>query len=119
MNRRCMAAAIMLTIVTTNAAAMQLSTPRYDVHIDNRCEEGTVVCDDVHYHGIRRSNGQQIRLQGRTWHAPCADGVTPCRFLGYVFRNGPISYVVSDDGLLTVSDGDGRILLQERGEWQD
>jgi hypothetical protein len=56
-------------------------------------------------------------LQGRTLNSLCADGVTPCRFIGYEFRNGPFRYVVYDSGSLRVTRGD-KVLVDEPGEWQ-
>jgi hypothetical protein len=47
----------------------------------------------------------------------CADGQTPCRFLGYRFANGNEIYEVSEEGWLTVTQA-GKVLLQEQGEWQ-
>lgn len=101
------------------APAAQLVTKGYDIHIDSQCAEGEVTCERVSYHGVNRSSGQSIRLTGTTRHAPCADGVTPCRFLGYEFRNGDVSYVVAADGTLTVTDGSGQTLLHEQGTWLD
>lgn len=47
----------------------------------------------------------------------CADGVTPCRFLGYQFDNGRYRYFISDAGELVVSKGD-KVLSTESGEWR-
>ena len=54
---------------------------------------------------------------GKTLHVTCADGVTPCRFIGYEFRRGAYLYMVWEDGRLEVSRS-GTILLTEQGEWQ-
>ena len=64
-------------------------------------------------------DGAQIRLRGETVHLPCSDGVSPCRFVGYRFRNGDVRYFVGVDGWLRVTDGRGRILLNEQGVWAD
>lgn len=103
----------------TSVFATQLATPGYDIQIENHCSEGEVTCDRVSYHGVSRASGRSIRLTGTTRHAPCADGVTPCRFLGYEFRNGGVTYFVTADGTLTVTDANGRVLLHERGSWRD
>jgi len=97
--------------------AQTLVTPGFRVTVEVRCAEGNVSCDDVRYVGTSRKSGKSIRLAGKTSHAPCADGVTPCRFLGYVFRNGRVVYFVSDDGRLRVTEGE-KVLVDERGEWQ-
>jgi hypothetical protein len=60
---------------------------------------------------------QVLSLMGRTAHTTCADRVTPCRFLGYVFRNGPYSYFVTQAGELVVSKGD-KALIEESGTWR-
>lgn len=46
-----------------------------------------------------------------------ADGVSPCRFLGYDFKHRQLSYFVSDDGLLRVTRG-SKTLAEEAGQWQ-
>ena len=93
------------------------ATPRYHVSITHNCAEGVVVCDDVTYLGSNKKTGASIELRGSTKHAPCNDGVTPCRFLGYSFDNDGTTYFVSEEGNLVVTDPQGRILLQEQGSW--
>lgn len=94
-----------------------LDTPGFIVRIEVRCPEGHVTCDDVAYRGESRRSGRAIFLKGRTLHTTCADGVTPCRFLGYRFRNGAHTYFVSDAGELVVTRG-GKVIVRERGEWR-
>jgi hypothetical protein len=50
-------------------------------------------------------------------HTRCADGVSPCRFLGYVFVDGTTTYTVWANGTLSVKQG-RTVLLQEQGAWQ-
>lgn len=57
-------------------------------------------------------------LTGGTWHTACADG-SPCRFLGYRFQDGNVSYRVHQSGLLEVVRGRDEVLLSEQGEWQE
>lgn len=95
-----------------------LDTPRYEVRIDVQCDEGSVSCDRVHYRGLSRQSGKALSLRGSTAHTTCADGVTPCRFLGYEFTNGATRYFVSDEGELVVSRGE-RVLVQEVGTWRE
>jgi len=99
------------------AHADTLTTPSFTVEITVNCEEGSVTCDDVAYVGTSKKTGKSIKLHGRTKHTTCADGVTPCRFLGYEFRNGKIYYHVLEDGTLLVVQGK-KTLLSEKGEWQ-
>lgn len=99
------------------AQADTLTTASFSVQIRVNCAEGNVVCDDVRYEGTNRRSGQSLVLQGKTLNSLCADGVTPCRFIGYEFRNGPFRYVVYDSGSLRVTRGD-KVLVDEPGEWQ-
>jgi hypothetical protein len=94
-----------------------LLTPGFRVVVNRRCPEGAVVCDRVSYLGVDRQSGASLRLMGKTHHATCADGATPCRFLGYEFRHGAYLYMVGGDGRLEVSRS-GTILLTEQGQWQ-
>lgn len=109
--------AITLLLGMSLARAGTLTTPSFVVKVTVNCAEGNVTCDDVTYVGTSRKTGKSIKLRGKTMHTLCADGVTPCRFLGYEFRNGKIDYQVTEDGQLTVTQGK-KTLLSEKGEWQ-
>lgn len=98
-------------------AAERLLTDAYDVTIVVRCEEGVVACKNVQYTGVHRKSGKSIKLSGEAIHTRCADGVTPCRFLGYMFKNGDTVYMVTENGNLSVEQG-GKVVLQEQGTWQ-
>ena len=95
-----------------------LLTPGFRIVVERHCPEGSVTCDRVSYLGEDRQTGASIRLTGSTSHSVCADGVTPCRFLGYRFQNGNTTYVVDEEGSLRVLQGD-KLLLEEQGEWQN
>lgn len=110
-------AGLMLVVSASAYAAEVLTTPNFVVTITRNCAEGFVTCDDVSYRGVAKKTGKAITLKGRTMHTTCADGVTPCRFLGYVFRNGDISYRVWESGQLEVLQGRDKVLLEEKGEW--
>ena len=109
---------ITLAFCSLANAADTLTTENYVVTISQNCEEGNVTCDDVTYHGVSKKTGKAITLKGTTIHTKCADGETPCRFLGYEFKNGDITYVVLESGLLQVIKGKSKILLEEKGEWK-
>jgi len=94
-----------------------LTTPSYVIEIQVHCEEGVVVCDDVAYRGVSRKTGMRINLHGKTLHSWCADGVTPCQFIGYEFRNKDVYYQVEDEGHLIVMRGK-QILVDEKGDWK-
>ncbi len=99
------------------ARADTLTTASFSVQITVNCAEGDGVCDDVSYRGVNRRSGKSLVLRGKTMHSLCADGVTPCRFLGYEFRKGPFQYVVYENGGLLVTRGK-KVLVEESGEWQ-
>ncbi len=97
--------------------AQQLDTPNYTVEIQQLCPEGEVQCQNVVYKGTSKVSGASLELKGSAWHSLCADGVTPCRFLGYQFNNGRIRYLVHESGLLQVIGSSGKVLLEEQGVW--
>jgi hypothetical protein len=103
--------------VCLEAGARALNTKSFRVKITANCEEGVVVCDNVSYLGTNRQTGQSIQLRGKTIHSICADGITPCRFLGYEFRNGQYRYYVAEEGILTVYQGQQSIVSEE-GVWE-
>lgn len=108
----------LLLIASASAfAAETLTTPNFVITITRHCAEGHVSCDEVTYRGVAKKSGKAITLKGGTMHTTCADGVTPCRFLGYRFRNGDITYLVWESGVLEVRQGKDKPLLEERGVW--
>jgi len=114
--KACLAA--LLTLFSLSGFAQRLVTDSFDIEIDVRCEEGVVACDKVRYTSVNRRNGKSITLRGKDLHTRCADGVTPCRFLGYVFRNGKTTYTVWENGTLSIKQG-SKVLLEEQGTWRD
>jgi hypothetical protein len=99
------------------ARTQVLDTPGYTVRIEIRCPEGEVSCADVGYRGESKRSRRSLALAGRSVHATCADGVTPCRFLGWQFANGGYTYFVGTDGRLVVRNGD-RVLVDQAGTWR-
>lgn len=100
------------------ASAADLETKNYLVHIESACAEGDVSCNQMTYTGKSKISGNAITLSGGSWHTTCADGVTPCRFLGYRFANGNVTYYVHQDGLLEVIRNQDEVLVREQGQWQ-
>ena len=94
-----------------------LDTPSFTIRIEVRCPEGEVTCRNVIYRGENKRTKKTLQLRGRTVHSLCADRVTPCRFLGYAFRNGRFTYFVSERGELVVQNGP-RVVVQQSGTWQ-
>jgi hypothetical protein len=117
MKRAMLALGFLVAAMAPACALETLDTPSFTITVDVRCEEGNVTCDDVRYVGTSKKTGKAIRLTGRTRHTTCADGVTPCRFLGYEFKNGATVYFLSDGGELVV-ERRGKTLLREQGEWK-
>ena len=107
----------LLLVLSAFTSAQQLDTPNYKVEIQQLCPEGEVQCQQVLYKGTSKVSGASIELKGTAWHSLCADGVTPCRFLGYQFKNGRIRYLVHESGLLQVMGSSGKVLLEEQGVW--
>ncbi|MDF3127357.1 hypothetical protein [Rheinheimera sp. 1928-s] len=107
----------LLLLASAFTFAQQLDTPNYTVEIQQLCPEGEVQCQNVLYKGTSKVSGASIELKGKAWHSLCADGVTPCRFLGYQFNNGRIRYLVHDSGLLQVIGSSGKVVLEEQGVW--
>ena len=110
--------ALLLLITSVSVLAEELETPSYNVTIQSNCAEGEVSCDDVSYTGVNKKSGKAITLKGSTWHTLCADGVTPCRFLGYKFKNGDVTYTVSEEGVLEVVKKGNKVLFSEQGNWR-
>ncbi|MEH6565655.1 MAG: hypothetical protein V7756_10070 [Halopseudomonas sp.] len=94
-----------------------LITPSFELSLDSRCAEGEVSCNDYTLQGLERENGRPFMLQGRSMHTTCADGVTPCRFLGYRFDQSSRSFLITEDGLLNIYHGDN-LILHEQGRWE-
>lgn len=97
--------------------AQVLDTAGFTVRIEVQCEEGEVTCDKVTYRSESKRTNKKLVLLGRTAHRLCEDKLTPCRFLGYVFKAGKYTYFVSEAGELLVQHGD-KVIVQEVGQWQ-
>lgn len=99
------------------AYAEVLNTPSYVISIERNCAEGYVTCDDVTYIGESKKSTNRITLKGKTIHTTCADGITPCKFLGYFFKNGNVTYRVLESGKLQVIQGKNKVIIEEQGTW--
>jgi hypothetical protein len=106
-----------LLVLSQAALADTLRTKDFRVTITNNCPEGEVACNNVNYHGVNVNTGASVQLLGRTLHTSCADGVTPCRFVGYEFSNGNYRYLVTEEGSLQVYQN-GKLVLNQRGNWE-
>jgi L-ascorbate metabolism protein UlaG (beta-lactamase superfamily) len=107
--------ALLWTVSCYSQSSQVLVTPSFVVTIIDPNEEGVVSADNITYVGVNRKSGDTIKIQGRTLHTVSADG-TPGRFIGYLFKNKNVSYLVAFEGELTVTSGD-KTVLKESGEW--
>jgi hypothetical protein len=105
-----------ILLLAEGVLAETLKTKSFNVTITRNCLEESVTCNNVTYVGRDLITGKSIRLKGRTMHRLCADRVTPCRFLGYEFRNRNYRYLVTTEGTLQVYQGT-KILVNEEGTW--
>lgn len=105
------------TCLPAHAQAQRLRTQNFQVTVTRNCANDGPICDDVSYVGTNLNSGDMVRLNGTTVHTICADGITPCRFVGYQFRNGQYRYLVTHEGTLEVYRG-RELLLQEQGTWE-
>lgn len=111
-------AAIAALFAANTLHAETLETQSFVIGIETKCAEGNVSCDDVTYTSKNKKSGKRIVLRGKTMHTLCKDGVTPCRFLGWEFRNGSTKYRVTEAGELSVLKDD-KVLLNEKGQWRE
>lgn len=84
-------------------ASTVLVTPEYRLEFTLNCAEGNVTCDDVEL-VIYNNLDQTIKdtAKGKTRHTTCADGLSPCRFIGYTFISGAATYEIHEDGKFEV-----------------
>ena len=108
---------LLLAFLPALTFAGTLTTKNHIVTVTQLCPEGYVSCDNVKYVGLSKKSGNSIELNGRTLHTSCADGITPCRFLGYEFKNDNITYRVLEIGILQVIQDGSEVLFEERGSW--
>ena len=94
-----------------------LVTKSFQVTITRSGEEGVVEDNAVTCHAVSKKPNVNVTLKGSTWHTHSPDG-TPSRFLGYIFRNGDVTYQVLEEGHLTAIRGDKEVLVDEDGKWQ-
>ncbi|MGB3511783.1 MAG: hypothetical protein WBA93_21620 [Microcoleaceae cyanobacterium] len=104
-------------LLSSTALAETLITKNFKITISSNCQEGEVTCNNIYYQGVNLNTGESIQLVGKTLHATCADGITPCQFIGYEFRNGSYRYIVTEDGFLLVYQA-RKLLLEESGTWE-
>ena len=113
---------VTLLLGATQIKAEILTTTNYIITITHNCDEGEVGCDDVTYVGVNRKSKKTISLKGADLMHYCPSdlgdgpGKTPCRHIGYEFKNDKVNYFVGDEGNLEVTRG-AKVLLREKGVW--
>ncbi|MCB1889466.1 MAG: hypothetical protein KDH20_17795 [Rhodocyclaceae bacterium] len=115
--RRCVAA--VLLALTLPAQGARFVSQTWQIELRPRCPEGEVSCEIVAVLATDRSSGRVYRTTGRTVHATCAAGVSPCRFLGHAFALGDRDYLLLESGDLVTRDALGNALETSRGAWFD
>jgi len=88
------------------------STPTYELSIERSCAEGMISCDNVHMTLNNKNTKESISIIGSTVHTTCADGVTPCRFLGYKFQKDDLIYIITNQHL-TIQKSKKEIVSEE------
>lgn len=109
---------LMVFLYSSFCSSQVLETEHFIVTININCDS-EMLCDDVLYIGKSKISDNEIHLKGSTVHTMCSDGVTPCTFKGYLFKNGNIEYFISVFGDLIVTDNKGKTLVEESGELVD
>ena len=96
----------------------RLETPGYSITIVTRCEEPSLLCNNVTYTGVSKKTNRAITLRGSKAVRWCSGGQAPCEALGYQFTSGSYFYEVRLDGRLIVSNfKTGEVLVEEVGKW--
>lgn len=68
---------------------LKINTDKFNIRIEDNCEEGNVSCEDISYSAIRLSDGSRIDLKGGTKNRPKSYS-----FYGYEFKNNSYTYVL-------------------------
>ena len=81
------------------------SSKTYEFSIERRCQEGWVSCDNVLLESRNKKTGENLRIIGSTHHSTCADGISPCRFIGYIFKKDDLKIVIDDQNIVLIRNG--------------
>ncbi|MGK3115384.1 hypothetical protein [Candidatus Pantoea formicae] len=89
------------------------STKGFTITLVNNCGDFYASCGKANYYGMKKDNGNQISLSGKT-----IDSKTTVKAKGMAFENGDVNYIVTFDPLkLKVMQGN-KVLLEQSGEWE-
>lgn len=106
-----------LLLVFADGKTAQLETDSLLLTVDVHCAEGDVTCDKVTMQAVHKETGASLILNGETLHSRCADGITPCRFIGYHFGHHDLVYQLTEQGMFSVLSG-STVVFEETGTWQ-
>ncbi len=109
-------AGLMMLMFVPVASASYLVTDSYVLAIKKKCGEGHVTCDRALLVMKSKSSGNTLLMRGQTLHRMCADGITPCQFVGFRFQHAGVTYTVFEPGTLMITQAN-ETLLEERGRW--
>ncbi|MEX2516534.1 MAG: hypothetical protein WD572_06430 [Gammaproteobacteria bacterium] len=107
---------ISLLLVVADGTTAQLETDSLLLTVDVHCAEGNVICASVTLQAIHKGTGASLILNGETLHTRCADGITPCRFIGYHFGHHDLVYQLTEQGVFSVLSGSDTV-FEEAGTW--
>lgn len=106
---------------TSGRALGTLNTADYEVTLVSHCAEGEVTCARIVGQLLDHESDQTVALNGSTLHRLCADGQTPCRFLGYELTGEEYEYRILENGQLTIKRCDElgcEAIYNARGSWR-
>lgn len=118
MTKAALLAMAALCFTANFAGAQTLTTESYQVDVTSLCPEGEVACQQMSFALTVKESGDIQHYDGRTLYRLCADGETPCQFIGYRFRDGKRQYTLFDNGALEINCGAGLEIVREQGQWQ-
>ena len=96
--------AIPIAAIQTEAKEMY-SSKTYEFSIQRRCHEGWISCDNVLLEARNKKTGESLSVIGSTYHSRCADGISPCRFIGYIFKKNGLKIIIDYQNLVFTRNG--------------
>ena len=111
------AASIPWGVLQADDVVKNVETKTYDISIQDHCPEDEYGCKNITLVAINRISKNKIMATGKALFNPCKDEITPCHFLGYVFRNKNMVYFVSANGSFSIKENNKQIFT-ESGEWK-
>ena len=99
-------ASLAIPVAAIDAEAQGMySSKTYEFSIERRCEEGRVSCDNVLLEARNKKTSERLRIVGATHHSRCADGISPCRFIGYIFEKDGLRIFIDYQNIVVTRNG--------------